>query len=183
MSGKLPKYGDFSIESSLIDEHEWITDYFIDGELGCQCTLIYPPTFTECPNCIFDQQTNESSSIYKAGGPMPFTNHTVCPWCGGVGKRTDNPTALIRLRVYWGGSEVNAAVKMFKTMGVTNINDQTGIIFVIGYMADLQNFQKADLIRVVSNLDIADYQYSKASEAVPWGFRHNRYFACMLSRH
>lgn len=182
MANKIPKYGDFSVESELIDEHEWISDYFIDGELGCQCSLMYPPTYTECPNCVFDQQTNMSANIYKAGGPAPFTNHTVCPWCGGQGQRTDSPTELIRLRVYWGGSELNAAVKMFQTLGVSNIDNPAGLIFVIGYMSDVSKFERADLINVISTLNKKEYICSRKSEAVPWGFRHNRYFAAMLSR-
>lgn len=182
MSGKIPKYGDFSIESGLIDEHEWVSDYLIDGELASKCTLIYPPTYTECPNCVFDQQTGQSANIYKAGGPAVFTNHTICPWCNGQGKSSNAPTDSVRLRVYWGGSELNAAVKMFKTLGVSNLDNAMGLIFVIGYMSDISKFERADAINVISTLNKKEYMCIRKSEAVPWGFRHNRYFAAMVSR-
>jgi hypothetical protein len=180
MANKFPGRGDFSIPSALLDEHEWISDALIDGELGTVCTLIYPPTDSECPNCLFDPSTGRSANIYRTGGPIPFVNHTVCPWCGGEGRRSEPVTDSIRLRVYWGGMEVNAAMRQFTKLA--NFDSPAGLLFVIGYMNDLPKFERSDNILVNSAQTIDEWKCSRASESVPWGFRKNRYFACMLKR-
>lgn len=180
MANKFPDRGEFSIPSSIIDEHEWMTDSLIDSELGTVCRIIYPPTDSECPNCLFDLSTGRSANIYRTGGPIPFANHTLCPWCGGEGRRVDNATSDIRLRVYWGGMEVNAAMRQFKQFANLDVAD--GLVFVIGYMNDLPKFERADAIVVNSSQNVDEWKCVRASESVPWGFRKNRYFACMLKR-
>ena len=61
MAGKFPSRGSFTYPSTLIDEYEWIMDSFIDGELGAECTLIYPPKYDECTNCHLDLSTGRSN--------------------------------------------------------------------------------------------------------------------------
>jgi len=183
MSGRFSDRADFEIPSDLIDEHEWVSDAFIDGPFGYDCILAYPPSDSECPNCLYDPDSARSANIYKIGGPAPFPNHTVCPWCGGVGKLSIPITDNIRLRVYWGGMEVNAAMRQFKMLNSSKFVDgPAGLLFVIGYMDDLQKFARCDLIIVNSNIDKQEIRCGRASECVPWGFRKNRYFACMLER-
>ena len=173
MAGKFPDREDFEIPSLLIDEHEWLADSFIDGETGTDCTLVYPPSDTECPNCLFDPQTGESANIYKDGGPMPFTDHTTCPWCNGFGRGQTPVEESIRMRVYYGGMEVNAAMRQFN-MATQLAQDPDGLVFVIGYMNDRPSFERCD------SIVIHDTKMSRKSKALPWGFRKNRYFAAML---
>jgi hypothetical protein len=183
MSDKFPDRGDFSIPSALFDEHEWMVDYLIDGPIGLDCALIYPPSDQECPNCLFDPSTGSSAGIYKTSGPMPFPNHTVCPWCGGEGRRIEPVTEPIRLRVYWGGMEVNAAVKQFKQLVDTKfIDNPTGLIFVIGYMYDLPKFVRSDGVIINNQITMQELRCNRMGEPVPWGFKKNRYFAAMLER-
>lgn len=181
MANKFPDRGEFSIPEGLIDEHEWISDALIDGLTGSDCLVVYPPTDSECPNCLFDPSTGRSANIYRAGGPQPFPNHTVCSFCGGDGRRTERATDDIRMRVYWGGMEVNAAMRQFKKLA-ENVDSPDGILFVIGYMYDLPKFERADQIKVLSNENNSEWVCSRLSEWVPWGFRKNRYFAAMLKR-
>jgi hypothetical protein len=181
MANKFSNRADFSIPESLIDEHEWISDALIDGPLGCNCLLEYPPVDSECPNCLFDPSTGRSAGIYRIGGPAPFPNHTTCPWCGGEGRKLTPVTDTVRLRVYFGGMEVNAAMRQFQNLTKT-IDTPDGLIFVIGYKDDLPKFERADAIFVNKDQTIKDYRCSRLSEAIPWGFRRNRYFACMLQR-
>ena len=91
MANRLPKLGNFSIPSGVINSHEWVSDAFIDT-LGKSCTLIYPAKITECSNCYYDARTARSTGIYKTGGPNPFPNNSFCPVCGGAGRTTAEVT-------------------------------------------------------------------------------------------
>lgn len=178
MAGKIPSRGDFVIEESLIDEHEWVADAFIDGPTGQICTLVFPAIDSECPNCLFDPTTKRSANIYRTGGPYPFTNHTVCPLCDGEGRRTQPSTDTIRLRVYYGGMEVNAAMKIMQALPA-GFGSPDGLIYIIGYMSDKAKFDRADYLMLLNQANF-EQKAEKASKPVPWGFRKNRYFACML---
>lgn len=178
MAGKIPSRGDFIIEESLIDEHEWVTDAFIDGPTGATCTLVFPAIDSECPNCLFDPTTRRSANIYRDGGPYEFTKHTVCPMCGGEGRITEPSINTIRLRVYYGGMEVNAAMKTMQALsGSFGLPD--GLVYVIGYMKDRAEFERAEYLLLLNQSNF-EQRVEKVSKAVPWGFRKNRYFACML---
>ena len=86
MADKLPNLGNFNIPTSVIDTHEWATDSFIDT-LGKTCQLVYPPKRTQCPNCFLDPRSGRSTNRYRSGGPVPFPNNTICPWCAGEGRK------------------------------------------------------------------------------------------------
>lgn len=178
MAGKIPSRGNFTIEESLIDEHEWVTDAFIDGPTGAVCTLVFPAIDSQCQNCLFDLTTKRSANMYRDGGPYPFTKHTVCPLCGGEGKSTSNPTDTIRLRVYYGGMEVNAAMRTMQPLA-GGFGSPDGLVFVIGYMEDKPKFDRSEYVNLL-NQNNFDQKADKVSKVVPWGFRKNRYFACML---
>lgn len=178
MAGKIPSRGDFTIDESLIDEHEWITDALIDGPTGATCTLVSPAKDSECPNCLFDPTTKRSANIYRSGGPYPFSNHTVCPLCDGEGRSITNPTDSMRLRAYYGGMEVNAAMRMFQSLA-GSFGTPDGLVFIIGYMNDRAKFDRASEYMLLDEQNF-EQKLEKVSKPVPWGFRKNRYFACML---
>lgn len=178
MAGKIPSRGDFEIPSALIDEHEWMADELIDGPIGYDCTLVFPAIDSECPNCLFDPTTKRSANIYRTGGPYPFANHTVCPLCDGQGRSTSSPTDTIRLRVYYGGMEVNAAMKMFQNLA-GSFGTVDGLIFVIGYMSERPKFDRAETVMLLNQANF-EQKAERVSKTIPWGFRKNRYFACML---
>ena len=172
---------DFTVPSALFDTHEVMVDYFIDGELGFDVTLNYPPSDTECPNCLWDYGANRSANIYKAGGPYPFANLTTCPLCGGAGKATVPVTDSIRLRVYFAGMELNASLKQFNKLAGTNFDISDGLVFCIGYSSDLPKFNRADFITIPNPGD-QEIRCVRKGATTSWGFRHNRYFAGMLER-
>jgi len=175
MANRIPSLGDFEIPTSLLDEHEWIADALLDGDTGHQCTLYYPAKATECDNCILDPRTHKSANIYKAGGPIPFQNYTICPRCGGSGRNTLQPTATVYLRIYWQPRDwIDIGVKFDVAFG---------ICMTIGYLTDLPKIERAQ--RILLNADIAPirrWYCKRAGEAVPHGFRQNRYFIQYLER-
>jgi hypothetical protein len=182
MSGRLSPRPNFDIPEDIINCHEWVADELIDGPFGHNCTLVYPVTQNAvCPNCIFDPRAQKSSGIYKTGGPAQFTDHTVCPWCGGVGRSSRATTSTIRLRIYWNMNEFRKAP--WKDLGITGIQLPEGDAVVIGYMTDLPALEKAD--HIILNKDVQNFRKWKCEregEAKPWGFRQNRYFVQVVSR-
>jgi len=174
MADRLPKLGNFSIPSGVIDSHEWVSDAFIDT-LGKSCTLIYPAKITECSNCYYDARTRRSTGIYKTGGPNPFPNNSYCPVCGGAGRTTAEVTEEITLRIYWNPKD-------WQTTANTIQNPQ-GVAQAIGYMSDLEKVERATEIILDSHVSSTrEFRCVREGEAVPWGFRHNRYFLQFFRR-
>jgi len=165
----------FTIPSSVISSHSYITDALISGNTGQDCQLIYPVTKNSvCPNCIYSPRQRKSSNIYKTGGPVPFENHTTCPWCGGEGRSSRAVKETIRLRTYWSP----------KDWSITGpVEDPDTSVMVIGYIYDLPKIEKADTILL--NKDLSAYRKwicEREGEAVPWGLSQDKYFAQMLRR-
>jgi hypothetical protein len=175
MANKFPDRGDFSIPSEFLDEHEWIADAIIDGETGHDCTIYYPSKPTECDNCLLDPRTRRSTNIYKAGGPIPFENYTVCPRCGGAGRSQVQTSENIKLRIYWEPKDwIDIGVKFDVAFG---------ICMTIGYMSDLPKIEKAETILLNADLQgIRRWTCKRAGEAVPHGFRQERYFIQYMER-
>jgi len=175
MSDRIPEYGNFDIPNELIELHEWICDEFIDGPFGHISTLVYPPKKTECPNCKISPSTGRSSNIYKSGGPQPFTNHTTCPWCGGVGRQSLAQTDSIRLRTYWNPKD-------WTKFGI-KVENPEGLVMVIGYMDDYPKLERAKEVVIDSNIaGIRRLTCKRSGEMKPWGFRQARYFVQMMDR-
>jgi hypothetical protein len=175
MSNKFPSLGDFSIPSTVFDTHEWMTDFLLDGDTGHECTLYYPDKNTECDNCHFSSRIGRSSGIYKTGGPIPFPAHGTCPRCGGRGRLSLPQTDTIDLRIYW-------ETRFWIDIGV-KFNASNNIAMTIGYMVDLPKMEKADKVLLNSSQQyIRRWMCQRAGEAIPHGFRRNRYFIQYVER-
>jgi hypothetical protein len=56
-----------------------------DG-LTTNCTLVFGISKKNiCINCIYDPQLKKSTNKYKIGGPVPFPDNRICPYCSGSG--------------------------------------------------------------------------------------------------
>ena len=172
------KYGvtpTFSIPDSIVSSHEYITDALIEGPTGQECQLIYPVSKNSvCPNCVYNARQKRSANIYKAGGPIPFEDHTTCPWCGGEGRSDRAVKENIRLRVYWTQKD---------WLIFNPVENPSTSVMIIGYMYNLPKIEKAD--RIILNKSVEPYRKwicERQGEAVPWGLAQDRYFAQMLRR-
>jgi hypothetical protein len=163
------------IPDNVITSYNYVIDGVMESSIAQECKLIYPVTKnSSCPNCIYSPREKKSSNIYKNGGPIPFPNHTICPWCGGAGKSNRAIEESIRLRVYWSPKDWSIA---------NPVENPDTSVMVIGYLKDLPNLEKAD--RILLNKNIASYRSwlcERAGESVPWGLGQNKYFAQMLRR-
>jgi hypothetical protein len=167
----------FTLDSALIDNHEEMCDFLIDGFPGKTCRLIYEPKDLECPNCFLSPDTGVSTSIYKSGGPVPFTNYTVCPHCNGFGRLQTEETENIRLRVYFNQKQ------FIQTAETKNIVISGDTIQVIGYMIDMPKIQRAKEMTVDTQIEgYKEYRFQPLSTPIPWGFRHQKYFTQLWKR-
>ena len=160
---------------AMVSTHEYLADALIDGPTGHVCQLIYPVTKNSvCPNCIYSPRQKRSSNIYKSGGPVPFENHTTCPWCGGEGRSSREMKEDIRLRVYWSQKDWSIS---------SPVENPDSSVMVVGYIYNLPKLEKAD--RILVNKNTSAYKkwiFERAGEAIPWGMAQDRYFAQMLRR-
>ena len=165
----------FTIPPSVISSHEHIVDALISGNTGQDCQLVYPITKNSvCPNCIYSPRQRKSSNMYKDGGPVPFENHTICPWCGGEGRSSRAVKENVRLRVYWTPKDwmITGAVE----------NPDTSVM-IIGRMHDLPKIEKSDTILLNKGLSVyRKWICERAGDAIPWGLSQDKYFAQMLRR-
>tara|TARA_Y100001937_G_scaffold128772_1_gene207866 strand:+ start:4478 stop:5968 length:1491 start_codon:yes stop_codon:yes gene_type:complete len=165
----------FVIPDTVVQSHEFVVDALLEGPTGHNCELIYPVTKNSlCPNCVYSPRQRKSSNIYKSGGPIFFKNHTICPWCGGVGRSSRPVTETIKLRIYW--SQKDWIDKM-------PLEASDSSVMIIGFMKDLPKVEKCD--RILLNKDVESYRSwlcEREGESVPWGLSQDRYFAQMLRR-
>lgn len=176
MANRFSDRGDFSLPESVFDEHEWVADFLIDGPTGQNVSLIYPPRVTQCDNCITDVDTGLSAGIYNGTGPISFTNHTLCPRCGGQGKFAIEVTSTIRLRIYW-------TPKDWIIVPNVKFTEPDGMAMTIGYMGDLPGLEHA--VALLLNKDLSGmtrYKCQRMGEATPYGLRQNRYFIQYVRR-
>lgn len=163
------------IPQSVFDDYYSAVDDFINSNFPCPSTLIYPGKKTDCPNCIYDGIGKKSANIYQSGGPYPFDNGMICPYCNGDGYKLDTPTEVINLRVYW--------TKKDWVKSVGNIAIPDGSIMVIGFITDLPKFLKCTEIKISNETaGYIDYKYIRSAEPFPWGLRKKRYFVGFLTR-
>ena len=164
-----------SIPDSVFDKYREFADDFISENFGVNCKLIYPSRRIACVNCVSGRSMvgSTSTSRYKHGGPMPF-NFGNCPTCGGQGYKEEEQTTTIKLRIYYKGEEF---------VKVNNLNVADADAQVIGFIYDLPKFNRAN--EILCDSDQEDYhkwRFTRSGDALPHGFKHNRYFIALLKR-
>lgn len=165
----------------VIDFSSLITDdllgIFQDGidqtitSFGQPVKLIYPPTKTTCSVCSGDSIGKKPSSFVQSGGSVPnfVTGGGVCSACGGTGIKETSATETITLKIYWNSKE-------FIKMGV-KIDLPDTAVQTVGYMIDLPKVKKAMEAIMVSDLDhYVEWKFRRIGDAVPYGFKQERYF-------
>ncbi len=165
-----------SIPDSVFIKYKNFADDFISKNFGVNCKLIYPPRRIACVNCITANSLVGSTSTnkYKHGGPQPFSFGN-CPTCGGAGFKEDEQTETIKMRVYFRAEEFIEIVP--------GVNTADSDAQVIGFIYDLPKYERAN--EIILNVDQANYQnwkFSRIGDAVPHGFKKDRYFMAFLKR-
>lgn len=155
------------IPDSIYELYNNVADDFIDSNFGVNCTLYYPPTRVSCSACVDGAITNETTNRFKHGGP-DFSPQTSCNKCGGVGFKEQEPTDIIKLRVY-------LSHKDFIKIGNQSIDD--GIIQVIGKMSEVQKFEQSNYMKTVTQE--LEYKAKRSGKTQSHGF-NDRYFVSFM---
>ncbi len=92
------------ISSQFVNTWKQAIQEVIRGS-SVSCTLYFQSAPEICPNCIYAPALMKSANIYKTGGPYPFPNGSLCPFCQGVGKVEREVTQSINLLVIYKPSE------------------------------------------------------------------------------
>lgn len=127
----------------------------VDNFWSRPVTLFYPEIKEECSNCFYNGF--RSNGIYKNGGPYPFSEGSICPYCGGEGLKTVEPSETLTARIYYEkktwidiGIKVNvpdaAAQIVFKMDQLPKIQQCKYII--PSYYEGITSFQTQKLFRV-----------------------------------
>lgn len=164
----------YKLPSQVFSTYKSVVDAMISDNFGVNCQIQYPSEKTVCTNCVFNSFTGKSSNIYKAGGPIQFTNG-ICPYCNGDGYTDSTVTEIIKLRCYY---EVKHWIKL-----PVNFNYPAGTVQTIGFIKDLEKCKRANYIILNSDKnDRFNSSYRLLSEPVPHGFGRDKYFIAMWER-
>jgi len=139
--------------------------------LTTRCLLNYGITKKDlCPNCIYDPNLKKSSNKYKTGGPKPFVDGRICPYCNGVGSHGIVKVEPIYLAVIW---EYKYWINK-----PTNIQNPTGMIQTICDRTLLDKLKRAKDLTILYTDNNANPLFKLAEEPNPNGLGDNNYLIC-----
>ncbi len=150
--------------------------------VGINITLYYPPRYEECPNCEFSTYGDGTSTVYKAGGPAPYTLGS-CPLCGSAScKKEVEVTEIVKLRIYSIDSTSFTRSTM-KKLGIS-IDQPQGELLTIGRISDLPKIKGCNYAVFYSDQEakVGSLRYKLSTEPTPHGFGKDKYFYCFWSR-
>lgn len=153
-----------------------ITSMIDSSACTVPCTLTYGDTrYEDCINCVYDPIGRKSANTYQAGGPIPFHFGTICPMCGGNGKRPVESTEDIEvLLVYNPKDFINFDMSV-------NIND--GYIQTMAKVDMMSQFRRAKTIKVSTDIDgHFTRTYERVQEPTPCGFGNSAFAVCTWKR-
>jgi hypothetical protein len=155
VANRIPSRGEFPYPTNAILTHEWISDSLIDN--GKNCKLVYPQKDEECSNCYLDVDTGKSTSIYKAGGPISFTNYTICPHCQGEGRLYTAEEETIKCRIYY-NSKYFMSVENYVRQNNVKIEDD--VVQIVTYMTNVSKIERAQYLIADSDIrTIKQYRF------------------------
>lgn len=115
--------------------------------LGKDCLLVYPARMNACANCVPSPMGGQSSNRWRTGGPIPFANGSVCPWCNGTGRRAEELTETIHLGCEWNPREFT---RLFPNIDIRKPNST---LRTKGYLRDAPKMARCDHLRLQSPVE------------------------------
>lgn len=166
----------FVIPSGLIQLYNDGIDSIIDFA-GVDVVIVYPPKMSECPNCIFNTVTGRSSGKYKTGGPYPFTDNDICPYCEDAGVKFEEQSQTVKMLVYWEPKDFIRDQQGLRTILIDQtIQIPDNIIQTKCHMQHLPKVEKCNEIRVHSKVTpYKTWTYTRLKESIPHGFKNDNY--------
>lgn len=146
-----------------------IDSLLVEGSLSVPCTIVYENSLKEeCSNCEIDPLSKRSSGLYKTGGPIPFTDGNICPYCGGVGFLQSSKEEVVHLLVLF---DYKTWIN-FKS----DIKAPEGMIQTICGIELLSKIKNANRLIVDNNLNgLTRNIFARDSDPEPAGLGDNQY--------
>lgn len=143
--------------------------------LTTRCLLNYGITKKDiCPNCIYDPNLKKSANKYKTGGPKPFVNGRICPYCNGAGYHGLIKVDEVYLAVIWDYKYwINKPI---------NIQNPTGMIQTICHRSLFDKLKKAKDLTIIYRDANSNPLFKLSEEPNPIGLGDNNYLICNWER-
>lgn len=149
----------FSIPNTIFDIYNEAVDALYSNPNIADETKLVTVNTSECPNCI-----PGSSSIYKTGGPIPFT-FGPCPYCGGKNEIVTETSETVYLRTY---------PNKRNWIKIGNIEAPDGAIQILAKMSDLTKIKQCSYMIF---FPLSDWKYKLDSDPFPYGFSKKSFVA------
>lgn len=134
--------------------------------LTVPCKLYFTNTkLVDCPNCKYDVLTQRSSNQYTPGGPIPFANGQICPYCSGSGSLSFSAEETLYFAL------IKPIMYGYANMDLKDVNFIDGKIqsvCSIEYYAKVKNC--SHIIIDTAIIDLATNKYIRERDPMPIGF-------------
>lgn len=139
--------------------------------LTVPCKLVFENTkLQDCPNCIYDPISKKSSNQYQAGGPVPFVDGQICPYCVGVGSLSFSNEEIVYLGI------IKPVFFGMDQLELNNVNYVDGMIQSLCSVDFYAKIKNASHIIVDTNIEnITINKYVRHRDPIPVGFGDNSY--------
>lgn len=139
--------------------------------LTVPCKIVFENTKLEdCPNCIYDTISRRSSNQYQIGGPIPFINGQICPYCAGAGSLSYSEDSTIYLGI------IKPVFFGMSPLELENINFIDGKIQTLSEIKYYPKLKNASHIIVDTNItDLTLNKYVRFRDPIPVGFGDNSF--------
>lgn len=142
-----------------------------DTALTVPCKLVYENTkLQQCPNCLYDSISGRSSNQYEVGGPIPFINGQICPYCAGVGSLSFVNEEQLYLGI------IKPAFFGMAPLELENVNFVDGKIQSLCNVSYYAKIKNASYIIIDTNItDLTLNKYIRYRDPIPMGFGDNSF--------
>lgn len=139
--------------------------------LTVPCKIVFENTKLEdCPNCIYDTLSRRSSNQYQTGGPIPFVNGQICPYCSGAGSLSYSKDEIIYLGI------IKPVFFGISPLELENVNFIDGKIQTLSEIIHYPKLKNASHIIVDTNItDLTINKYVRYRDPIPVGFGDNSF--------
>lgn len=142
-----------------------------DTALTVPCKLVFDNTkLQDCPNCIYDSISQKSSNQYQTGGPVPFVNGQICPYCFGAGSLTFSSEETIYLGII---KPVFFGMDQLELNNVNYVDGMVQSLCSINFYAKIKNSSYIIIDTNIQNITLS--KYVRHRDPVPVGFGDNSY--------
>jgi hypothetical protein len=142
-----------------------------DTALTVPCKLVFENTkLQDCPNCIYDSISRRSTNRYEPGGPIPFIDGQICPYCAGVGSLSFSNEKELYLGI------IKPAFFGMAPLELESVNFVDGKIQSLCNISHYANIKNASYIIIDTNItDLSLNKYIRYRDPIPMGFGDNSF--------